>query len=75
MIGIEVFDAEGRTPRPDVAAAIQAAALKEGVLVIASGPEGNVIRILPPLVTTDAELDLGLDVLERATVGALEAVT
>ncbi len=73
MIGIEVFDAEGRTPRPDLAAAIQAAALKEGVLVIASGPEGNVIRILPPLVITDAELELGLDILERATVGALDA--
>ena len=73
MIGIEVCDAEQRTPRPDLTAAIQASALREGVMVIASGPEANVIRILPPLVITDDELELALDVLERATLGVLDA--
>jgi 4-aminobutyrate aminotransferase len=72
MIGIEVFDAEGRSPRPDLAAGIQAAALQEGVLVIASGPEANVIRILPPLVITDDELQLALDALERAIASVLD---
>ena len=73
MIGIEVCDEAQRTPRPDLTAAIQAAALREGVMVIASGPEANVIRILPPLVITDDELGLALDVLEHATVGVLDA--
>ena len=46
------------------------AMLDDGVLVITSGPEGNVIRLLPPLVITDAELEHGLDVLEGAVRGA-----
>ncbi len=32
--------------------------------MICSGPEGNVIRVLPPLVITDSELSRALDVLE-----------
>lgn len=64
MIGIEVFEADGRTPRPAAAAGIQRRALSEGVLVICSGPEANVIRVLPPLVITDSELSRALDVLE-----------
>lgn len=73
MIGIEVVEAGGWAARPRLAAAIQRAALAAGVLLITSGPEGNVIRILPPLVITDAELDHGLDVLEAAVAGALPA--
>ena len=73
MIGIEVFEKDRRTPRPDGAAAIQRGALAEGVLVICSGPEGNVIRVLPPLVITDSELSRALDVLEACADAALVA--
>ena len=66
MIGIEVGSPDGLEPRPDLAEAIRARALEEGVLVICSGPEANVIRVLPPLVITDSELDRALDVLEAA---------
>jgi 4-aminobutyrate aminotransferase len=73
MIGIEVVGPDGSEPRPDLAETIRAAALADGVLVICSGPEANVIRILPPLVITDSELDLALDVLEAAADAALAA--
>lgn len=73
MIGVEVVEAEGWEARPDLAGAIQRAALAHGVLVITSGPEGNVIRILPPLVITDGELDQGLGVLEHAVAEVLDA--
>ncbi len=43
-----------RGPGPGVARAVTA------------GPHGNVIRMLPPLVITDAELDRGLDAIARA---------
>ena len=43
---------------------------EDGVLVICSGPDGNVIRVLPPLVITDAELGRALDVFEAATEAA-----
>jgi 4-aminobutyrate aminotransferase/(S)-3-amino-2-methylpropionate transaminase len=66
MIGIEVTSADGLEPRPDLAEAVRRRALDEGVLVICSGPEANVIRVLPPLVITDSELDRALAVLEGA---------
>jgi 4-aminobutyrate aminotransferase len=71
MIGIEVLGPDGSEPRPDLAEAIRAAALADGVLVICSGPEANVIRVLPPLVITDAELDRAIDVLEAAADAVL----
>ncbi len=51
-------------------AELQAAAIKkcqqEGVLILSAGTYGNVIRLLPPLVITDEQLNEGLDVLESA---------
>ena len=73
MIGVEFVDADSRIARPDLAGAVQALMLREGVLVIASGPEGNVIRILPPLVITDSELDQALGALERSTAETLSS--
>jgi 4-aminobutyrate aminotransferase/(S)-3-amino-2-methylpropionate transaminase len=37
---------------------------EHGVITISAGSYGNVIRLLMPLVMTDAQLDEGLDVLE-----------
>jgi 4-aminobutyrate aminotransferase len=71
MIGVEVVDGTRITACAEVAAAIQQTALAAGVLLITSGPEANVIRILPPLVITDDELAHGLDVLEQAASQAL----
>jgi 4-aminobutyrate aminotransferase / (S)-3-amino-2-methylpropionate transaminase / 5-aminovalerate transaminase len=59
MRAIELDD-KARTER-----AIDAAA-KRGLMLLSAGLHGNVIRTLMPLVIGDAELDEGLDVLERA---------
>ncbi|MEH3065365.1 MAG: hypothetical protein PGN33_22345 [Methylobacterium radiotolerans] len=32
---------------------------------------GGVFRIAPPLTATDAEIDLGVDILERAIEGSV----
>jgi 4-aminobutyrate aminotransferase-like enzyme len=56
MIGVELRDKA-------TAEAIQARCLADGVLVLTCGPDGNVLRLIPPLTITDAELDHGLDVL------------
>jgi len=74
MMAMEL--SEGRNPdRParEVAAAAVARCREQGVLVLTAGPEGNVIRLLPPLVITDGDLDRGLDVIERAVVEAAGA--
>jgi 4-aminobutyrate aminotransferase len=59
MIGIEL---DGH----DSAAAVQAACFDEGMLVLTCGPESNVIRLIPPLTISDAELELALGILTRA---------
>ena len=40
----------------------------EGLLLLACGLHGNVIRLLPPLTITDEELARGLEILEAALV-------
>jgi 4-aminobutyrate aminotransferase/(S)-3-amino-2-methylpropionate transaminase len=54
----------------DRASAVVAAAFERGLLLLACGLYGNVIRLLPPLTIGDAELDEGLRLLEEALVVA-----
>ena len=56
---------------PDKAAAIVAAAFERGLLLLACGMYGNVIRLLAPLTIEDAELDEGLTLLEESLDAAL----
>ena len=51
------------------AEAVQQRCLDDGVLVLTCGPDGNVLRLIPPLTMTDAELDHGLAVLTDALTG------
>lgn len=61
MIGIEcVADRATRAPNPQWVKTVMAAALDSDVLVIACG--GTVIRLMPPLIITEAQL---LDGIER----------
>lgn len=66
MQGIE-FVIPGTTS-PNAAACAQVAnhCHRNGVLALAAGTYSSVIRLLPPLVITDAELEDGLNVLEDA---------
>ncbi len=41
-------------------------AFEHGLLVETSGPEGEVVKLLPPLTITADELDEGLDILARS---------
>ncbi|MFC6882344.1 diaminobutyrate--2-oxoglutarate transaminase [Actinomadura yumaensis] len=51
---------------PARAAAVCRAAFERGLLVETSGPKGEVVKLLPPLTTTERELDEGLEILARA---------
>jgi 4-aminobutyrate aminotransferase/(S)-3-amino-2-methylpropionate transaminase len=71
MLVIElVHDRDTKNPAPDVASAIVEAAAERGLLLLKSGIYSNCIRVLVPLVISDAELDEALGVWEQA----LEAV-
>jgi 4-aminobutyrate aminotransferase / (S)-3-amino-2-methylpropionate transaminase / 5-aminovalerate transaminase len=72
MLAIElVKDPETKEPDSDVASAIVAAASERGLLLLKSGIYSNCIRVLAPLVLTDAELDEALAVWEEAIEATL----
>jgi len=64
MIAIELFKG-GDRERPDAerAKAVLAEAAKRGLILLACGTWGNVIRLLVPLTASDAQLDEGLAIL------------
>ena len=65
-----VEDRETRAPATGLAAAVVAEARERGLLVLACGLYGNVVRLLPPLVVSDEELERGFDLLEEALEAA-----
>jgi len=73
MLALEfVTDRASRTPAPDLAHAVVEAALARGLLLITCGVYGNCIRVLVPLVVTDAELDEALGAWEEALAASLD---
>lgn len=67
VIGLEIVDPiEGYTPAPELTGKILLAAAEWGMLLGKVGLYGNVIRIAPPLVITEEEADIGLEILDTA---------
>ena len=57
---------ETRAPAEEETKQISQYCYEHGVITITAGSYGNVIRLLMPLVITDAQMDEALDVLESA---------
>jgi 4-aminobutyrate aminotransferase len=57
---------DGRTPDPAAVKRVIAEANKRKLLLLTAGTYVQVIRIIPPLVTTAAEIDLALKILEES---------
>ena len=72
MQAIELVD-DRATKEPDgaLAAAVVAEARERGLVLLACGLAGNVLRVLVPLVVSDEDLTRGLDLLEESLAGAL----
>lgn len=76
MVGLEFVADDGRSPDPETVQRLVSACRERALLVLPTGTYGNVIRLLPPLTLSDAELDEGLDALTSAIRSVLEpAVT
>ena len=72
MLAIElVHDRETKNPAPDLATKVVEAASERGLLLLKSGIYSNCIRVLVPLVISDAELDEALGVWEQALDASL----
>ena len=73
MQAIELVQSpEKREPAADEANQIVQYCYEHGLIVLSAGSYSNVIRVLVPLVATDAQMDEGLDVLEAALKAACE---
>jgi 4-aminobutyrate aminotransferase-like enzyme len=70
MIGMELVLDEKRTPALAEAEAVRELCLANGVLVGVGGVYGNVVRIQPPLVMSQQQIDQAVDVV----AGAMERV-
>jgi 4-aminobutyrate aminotransferase len=74
MLALElVADPDSKAPAPAVVAGTLERALERGLVLLACGLYGNVIRIIVPLVVSDADLASGLDILEESLVDASAA--
>ena len=72
MLAIElVHDRSTKDPAPELASEIVEQAAERGLLLLKSGIYSNCIRVLVPLVISDAELDEALDVWEQALEASL----
>ena len=67
MLAIElVSDPETKAPAPELASRVAEEAARRGLLLLKAGLHSNCIRVLCPLVITDAELDEALGAWDEA---------
>ena len=69
MVGFEFIkpgEGDGRVPNPELTKRVQAEALARKLIVLTAGTYANVVRIIPPLVTTADEVDLALRTLAQS---------
>jgi 4-aminobutyrate aminotransferase len=67
---IEPGSGDGRTPNPNLTKRVLAEALDRRLIVLSAGTYANVARIIPPLVTTAAEVDLAISILGESLAAA-----
>ena len=72
MLAIELADPSTLAPRADLVKALLAEALARKLLLLSCGTQGQAVRIIPPLVTTDEEAGRALGIIGEAleSIGA-----
>lgn len=67
MFGIEyVKEKRSKQPYPDMAKRVRKKCYENGLLTEIGGYFGNVVRLMPPLITTERIAENGLRILEKA---------
>ena len=61
---------DGRMPDAKMAQAVLAAALERRLIMLSAGSWGQVVRIIPPLVTTEAEVAQAVGIVDEAMTAA-----
>src|SRR5687768_12982259 len=63
MVAIEFADPGTLAPRPDLAKKLLAAAFERHLLLLSCGTYAQAVRIIPPLTTTDEEVDQAISII------------
>jgi 4-aminobutyrate aminotransferase len=66
MIAIELGDPGTLAPRGDLVKRILAEAMARNLLLLSCGTHGQAVRIIPPLITTDDEVDRAVATIAEA---------
>ncbi len=73
MLALELIkpgQGDGRVPNPELTKGVQAEALARKLIVLTAGTYVNVLRIIPPLITTSEEVELALGILDESLAAA-----
>lgn len=73
MVGIEFVvpgAGDGRVPNPDMVKKVVAGALDRKLILLTCGSFGQVVRLIPPLVTTADEVRHAIEVIDAAITDA-----
>ena len=66
MVAIEFADGDALSPRPDLAKALLAEAFRRRLLLLTCGTWSQAVRIIPPLVTIEDEIDEAIATIRAA---------
>jgi 4-aminobutyrate aminotransferase-like enzyme len=70
MVGVEIVkDRKSKEPAPEEAGRIRSTLREKGVLIGVGGAFGNVIRIQPPLIISESELETVASLLKEVMEG------
>jgi len=70
MVGTEFTDPVTGEPAGEIAAAVRTKCVESNMLILSCGTYENVIRWIPPLVVTEAQIDEAVEIFERAVKDA-----
>ncbi len=65
MIGVE-FVRDGNAPYPEAVTRLKSECLDKGLIIMECGTHKNIIRFIPPLITTEAQMDEAMGIFEDA---------
>ena len=69
MVGVELVEDSKKTPAKDKRNALIKKAFKKGLLLLGAGESS--LRIAPPLIISQKEIDTGLAIFEEALKGVI----
>lgn len=59
------FVGEDKVPNTEMTNKLRTKALEKGLLLLACGTYKNVIRFIPPLIVTEKEIDIAMDIIDE----------